>query len=107
MGQKKDIVRGRHNFCLSYLAKWQEQPQWSNISTVLQMSKHLMDENCYQPYRSGRIMAVLIYTANGLPACEQAILHPIFSMTQVAANHCNLANTTSLLANSNLRKILE
>ncbi len=103
---KKDIVRGRHSFCLSYLAGWRKQLQWSNISAVLQISWYLMDEYRYQPIGSGRNMAVLIHAANSLPACKHAILCLIFSMTHVAANHCNLANTTSLLANSDLRKIL-
>jgi hypothetical protein len=107
MRQKKDIVRGRHSVCLSYPAEWQEQLQWSNISTVLQISSYLTDENRYQPIRSGRIMAVLIHAANSLPACKQAILCPNFPMTRVEANRCNLANTSSLLANSDLRKIFE
>jgi hypothetical protein len=53
MHQKKDIVRGRHSFCLSYLAEWQEQLQRSDISAVLQISRHLTDEYGYQPTRSG------------------------------------------------------
>jgi hypothetical protein len=42
---KKDIVRGRCSFCLPYSAKWQEKPQWSDISAVSQISRHLIDEN--------------------------------------------------------------
>jgi hypothetical protein len=57
--------------------------------------------------RLGRNIAVLIHAANSLPACKQAILQPNFPMTQAAANHCNLANTSSFLANSDLREILE
>ncbi len=107
MRQKKDIVSGRHSFCLSYPAEWQEQPQRSNISAVLQISRYLRDENCYQPIRLGRIMAVLIHAANSLPVCKRAILCPNFPMTRVEANCCNLANTSSLLANADLRKIFE
>ncbi len=51
-------MRSRHSFYLSYPAEWQEQPQQSNISRVLQVSRHLLDENRYQPTRLGRIMAV-------------------------------------------------
>jgi hypothetical protein len=58
MHQRKDIVMGRHSFCLSYPDKWQEQPQRSDISTVLQISRHLTDENRYQPTSLRRIMAV-------------------------------------------------
>jgi hypothetical protein len=58
MRLKKDIVRGSHSFCLSYPAKWQEQPQQSKIYTLLQISRHLTDENHYQPTRLGTIMAV-------------------------------------------------
>jgi hypothetical protein len=53
---KKDILRSRHSFCLSYLARWREQLHWSNISAVLQISWSLVDEYCYQPNRLGRIM---------------------------------------------------
>jgi hypothetical protein len=35
---KKDIVRGRHSICLSYLTGWQEQLQRSDISALLQIS---------------------------------------------------------------------
>jgi hypothetical protein len=52
-------------------------------------------------------MAVLIHAANSLRACKQAISRPKFFMTQVAANRCNLANTSSLQATSDLKKILE
>ncbi len=103
---KKDIVRGRHSFCLSYPARWQEQLQWSDISAVLQISWYLTDDYRYRPIRSGRNMAVLIHAANSLPACKQAILRPNFPMTQAAANCCIFANTSNLLANSDLRKIL-
>ncbi len=53
---KKDIVRGRHSFCLSYLARWQQQLHRSDTSAVLQISWSLMDEYCYQPNRLGRII---------------------------------------------------
>ncbi len=55
---KKDIVRGRHGFCLAYLARWQEQLQRSNISAVLQISWYLTDEYCYWPSRLGGIMDI-------------------------------------------------
>ncbi len=55
---KKDIVRGRHSFCLSYPSGWQEQSKWSNISAVLQISLNLTYEYRYQPTRSGRIMDI-------------------------------------------------
>jgi hypothetical protein len=58
MHQKKDIVRGRHSFCLSYLAGWREQSQWSNISAEPQISRYLTDEYRYQPNRSGKIMDI-------------------------------------------------
>jgi hypothetical protein len=44
MHQKKDIVRGRYSFCLSYLDGWQDQPQQSNISAELQISRYLTDD---------------------------------------------------------------
>ncbi len=59
MRQKKDIVRGRHSFC------WWEQPQWSDISAVLQISRHLTDEYCYRPTRSGRNMKYKLLWASG------------------------------------------
>jgi hypothetical protein len=105
MSQKKAIVRGRHSFCLSCLTKWQEQLQLSDITAVSQISGYLTDENRYQPKVGKKRVAILIHAANSLPACLQAILHPKFPMTRAAANHCNLANTSSLLANSNLREI--
>jgi hypothetical protein len=56
---KKDIVRGRHSFCLSYLDGWQEQLQRNNISVESQISRHLTDEYCYQPKRLERIIKIL------------------------------------------------
>jgi hypothetical protein len=58
MLKKKDIVRGRHSFCLSYPAGWQEQSQQSNISAELQISRFLMDGYHYQPNRLGKIMDI-------------------------------------------------
>ncbi len=88
---------------------WQNGKSSPNGATYPQYCRYqgisLMRTTTYQ--RLGRNMAVLIHAANSLPACKRAILHPNSPMTPAVANCCNLANTSSLLANSNLRKILE
>jgi hypothetical protein len=58
MRKKKDIVRGRHSFCLSYPAGWREQLQRRDISVELQISRYLMDEYHYQSNRLGKIMDI-------------------------------------------------
>jgi hypothetical protein len=55
---KKDIVKGRHSFCLFYPDGWQEQLQLSDISAELQISRYLTDEHHYQPNRLGKIMDI-------------------------------------------------
>jgi hypothetical protein len=47
--KKRTLKRGRHSFCLSFPVRAREQPQWSDRSAELMISRPPMCENRYHP----------------------------------------------------------
>ncbi len=47
--KKVTLKSGRHSFCLSFPARAQEQPQWSDRSAESMISRPPMCGNCYHP----------------------------------------------------------